>query len=93
SHECEVDTELTVKCSTCRLEFDVDLPFGRSFLDPSSLSRREKRFGNDDASFDDRQGHQASAVTIQTSALPSSGELIGKLKRVLQPKPPMTGAG
>lgn len=44
-HECEVDVMITVKCPECSWEFDAQLPFGQSFLDPMSLSRREKRFG------------------------------------------------
>lgn len=45
AHECEVDTTITVRCRECKWEFDTQLPFGQSFLDPKSLSRRESRFG------------------------------------------------
>ncbi len=45
--ECGIDTSVTVQCEreTCEYEFDVDLPFGPSFLDPSRLGRRERLFG------------------------------------------------
>ena len=45
--ECGIDTSITVKCERgiCEYEFDVDLPFGPSFLDPSRLDRRERLFG------------------------------------------------
>lgn len=45
--ECGIDTEVTVRCesASCGYEFDVDLPFGPSFLDPSRLDRRERLFG------------------------------------------------
>ena len=44
-HECEVDALITVRCVECNWEFDAPLPFGPSFLDPTSLSRRERLFG------------------------------------------------
>ena len=45
--ECGIDTSVTVRCenASCEYEFDVDLPFGPSFLDPSRLDRRERLFG------------------------------------------------
>jgi hypothetical protein len=44
-HECEVDALITVKCPECNWEFDAPLPFGPSFLDPTSQSRRDRMFG------------------------------------------------
>lgn len=45
--ECGIDTAVTVRCENdrCGLQYDIDLPFGPSFLDPSRLGRREKLFG------------------------------------------------
>lgn len=45
AHDCEVDTTITVRCHECGWEFDAPLPFGRSFLDPTSQSRRDRLFG------------------------------------------------
>lgn len=44
-HEAELDANVTARCHECKWEFDTILPFGPSFLDPSSSTRRERLFG------------------------------------------------
>jgi hypothetical protein len=47
--DVQIDNELTVKCPECDWVFEVDLPLTPSFLDPTSLSRRDRYFGHLDA--------------------------------------------
>ena len=82
AHECDVDTAITVKCHECKWEFDVQLPFGQSFLDPTSVSRRERRFGLLD---EERPENESSNDT--TKALPSETPATGQPSQTTSPLP------
>lgn len=79
AHECDVDTTITVKCHECKWEFDTQLPFGQSFLDPTSVSRRERRFGlpgaehqaNESTSEQPKEEPAATTATGQPKAISS----------------------
>ena len=78
SAECGIDTEVTVRCesASCGYEFDVDLPFGPSFLDPSRLDRRERLFGVVGETPEEREEREAEETAAKKAAeedAPESG--------------------